>query len=109
MIYAGWWLLGGVLGPVAAIVFGVCQAGRVIHCQVVVDGLPGDATPGFVFGGIAFCLEHIIGDIGEEEEGGGGVCECTITNGGQGEAVLVVGTAEDDFFKGGANDVSIIS
>ena len=102
MIYAGWWLLGGVLEPVAAIVAGVCQAGRVIRSQVVVDGFPGDATPGFAFGAILFCLEHIIGDIGEEEEGGRGVCECIITNGGQEEAKLVVSATEDDVFEGGA-------
>ena len=38
-------LLGGVLEPVAAIVGGVCQAGRIIRSQVVVDGFPGDTTP----------------------------------------------------------------
>lgn len=95
-------LLGGVLEPVAAIVGGVCQAGRIIRSQVVVDGFPGDTTPGLACGGISFCLEHLFGDIGEEEEGGGGACECTITNGGQEEAKLVVGAAEDDFFEGGA-------
>ena len=95
-------LLGGVLEPVAAIVGGVCQAGRIIRSQVVVDGFPGDTTPGLACGGISFCLEHLFGNIGEEEEGGGGACECTITNGGQEEAKLVVGAAEDDFFEGGA-------
>lgn len=98
-------LLGGVLEPVAAIVGGVCQAGRIIRSQVVVDGFPGDTTPGLACGGISFCLEHLFGDIGEEEEGGGGACECTITNGGQEEAKLVVGAAEDDFFEGGAKGV----
>lgn len=100
-------LLGGVLEPVAAIVGGVCQAGRIIRSQVVVDGFPGDTTPGLACGGISFCLEHLFGDIGEEEEGGGGACECTITNGGQEEAKLVVGAAEDDFFEGGANPVFV--
>ena len=100
-------LLGGVLEPVAAIVGGVCQAGRIIRSQVVVDGFPGDTTPGLACGGISFCLEHLFGDIGEEEEGGGGACECTSTNGGQEEAKLVVGAAEDDFFEGGARRVFV--
>lgn len=110
MIYGlwgvGYGLLGGVLEePVAVIVGGICQAGRVLLIQFVVDGLPGDTTPGFACGGIAFCIEHILGDIGEEEEGGEGAYECIttiITSVGQEETALVVGAAEDDVFEGGA-------